>query len=115
MILPVAHLPELAERMFIILDDRNDVWRRDSDRKLVWQISQQHSFTSYSAPAPSLERYGALFSAIHDFVYNHDRRHRVPLPDIPDAGMQHWLQHGGHNAFASLLNPSALMLAGSNA
>ena len=99
--LPVAHRPDLAERLFIILDDRKDVWKRDSDAKLVWQISQQKSFTSYSAPAPSLERYGALFGAIHDFVYKCDVHHRTPLPDIPAAGMQHWLRHGGQNLFAS--------------
>jgi hypothetical protein len=100
MMLPVAHLPDLAERLFIILDDRRDVWKREGDKKLVWQISQQKSFTSYSAPAPSLERYGALFGAIHDFIYNYDVHHRNPLPDIPAAGMQHWLRHGGQNLFA---------------
>ena len=73
MMLLAAHLPDLAERLFIILHDRTDVWKREADKKLVWQISQQKSlftFTSYGAPAPSLERYGALFGAIHDFVYN---------------------------------------------
>ncbi len=99
MMLPVAHRPDLAERLFIILDDRTDVWKREADKKLVWQISQQESFTSYSAPAPSLERYGALFGAIHDFVYKFDIHHTNPLPDIPAAGMQHWLRHGGQRLF----------------
>ena len=70
MMLLAAHLPDLAERLFIILHDRTGVWKREADKKLVWQISQQKSFTSYGAPAPSLERYGALFGAINDFVYN---------------------------------------------
>ena len=87
--LPVSHLPDLAERLFIILDDRTDVWKREADKKLVWQISQHKSFTSYSAPAPSLERYGALFDAIHDFVHNYDVHHRNPLPNVPATGMQH--------------------------
>ncbi|KAL0023633.1 hypothetical protein WJX77_009234 [Trebouxia sp. C0004] len=100
MMLPVVHLPDLAERLFIILDDRKDVRKREGDKKLVWQISQQKSFTSYSAPAPSLERYGALSGATHCFVYNNDVHHKTPLPDIPMAGMQHWLRHGGQKLFA---------------
>lgn len=103
--LPVGHVPHFAEKLFVILDDRTDVWRRESDRRLVWQISKQRSFTSYTAPAPSLERYGALFGAIYDYVFKYDVHHNVPLPDVPAAGMQRWLQDGGVNEFASLSGP----------
>lgn len=100
--LPVGFIPSLAERLFVILDDRTDVWRREHDKKLVWQIKPQASFTSHSHSAPSLDRYAALFSAIHDHVFKYDPQHKLPLPDVPKAGMERWLQKGGVNSFASL-------------
>ena len=104
MVLAAGFLPELAQKLCIILDDRTDVWTRESDKKLVWQIQAQATFTSYSSPAPSLDRYAALFSAIHDYVFRYDQQHRVPLPDVMKVGMERWVARGGTNFFASLVN-----------
>ena len=43
MLLKVAYVPELAERLVIILDDRSEVWQSDSDQRLVrmYPVRQQ--------------------------------------------------------------------------
>ena len=51
MLLKIGYVPEYAAKIVVILDDRPDVWKVSSDRKLVHPILPQELITSDGKPS----------------------------------------------------------------
>ena len=83
MLLKVAYVPELAERLVIILDDRSEVWQSDSDQRLVrmYPVRQQLYVTSDRSNSPWLQRFISLALRMHELAFSQGYPTRT-LPDI---------------------------------
>lgn len=83
MLLKLAYIPDYAERLVTILDDRPEVWRRPVDPRLadMYPVKQQQYVTSDVSDSPWLQRFTGLALRMHHLVFRHTAFMK-PLPTI---------------------------------
>ena len=83
MLLKLAYIPDYAERLVIILDDKPKVWLRPVDRRLadMYPVKQQQYVTSDLSESPWLQRFTGLALSMHHLVFRHTTSMK-PLPTI---------------------------------
>ena len=92
MLLKMSYLPELSERLVVVLDDKPEIWQSQSDRRLadMCPVRPQQYNTSDYRSEPWLKKLEQLLQLLHRRVFAQEATQMQPLPEIWHHVLADW-------------------------
>ena len=96
MLLKLAHVPEYAAKITVVLDDRRDVWKLSSDRQLVFPIFPQQLLTSDGKPSTeqALTKFASLACELSSMAFAQEQIDLDLMKPLADVEQEvAWSRH----------------------